>query len=168
MKRTQILVVGGSAGGLTAAITAKRHNLGKQVSLIRKEKNVLIPCGIPYIFGTVGSPEKNLIPDTPFTQNDIELIIGEVSAIKPYEHTVVTGKGEEIGYEKLIVATGSLPIVPSLPGVEKENIFCVHKDVDYLNSIIQSIDCSSSVVIMGCGFIGVEFAEEIRKRCPPR
>lgn len=58
MGRFDVLVVGGSAGGLTAAITARRHYPDASIALVRKEKQVPIPCGIPYIFGTVGSPEK--------------------------------------------------------------------------------------------------------------
>jgi len=57
-------VVGGSTAGITAAITCRRHYPKKSILLIRKEKHVLIPCGIPYIFGTVGSPDNNLIPDS--------------------------------------------------------------------------------------------------------
>jgi len=62
MKTYDVIVVGGSAAGVTAAITARRHYPEKSILLIRKEKQVPIPCGIPYIFGTVGDPQKNLIP----------------------------------------------------------------------------------------------------------
>ena len=61
MERADIVVIGGSAAGLTAAITARRHYPDKKILLVRKEKQVLIPCGIPYVFGTVGTPQKNLI-----------------------------------------------------------------------------------------------------------
>jgi len=63
MKQADIVVVGGSAAGLAAAFTARRHYADKSITLVRKENQVLIPCGIPYIFGTLGSSQKNLIPD---------------------------------------------------------------------------------------------------------
>ena len=63
MKQADIVVIGGSAAGIAAAITARRHYPEKSIILIRKEEKVLIPCGIPYIFGTLSKPENNLIPD---------------------------------------------------------------------------------------------------------
>lgn len=63
MKKADVLVIGGSAAGPVAAISCRRKYGNKSVILVRKEEQVLIPCGIPYVFGTVGSPERNLIPD---------------------------------------------------------------------------------------------------------
>lgn len=51
MKKTDIIVIGGSAAGIVAALTAKSTNPSKDVTLIRKEEIVMIPCGIPYVFG---------------------------------------------------------------------------------------------------------------------
>jgi len=59
MRQADVVVVGGSAAGIPAAVTARMHYPEKSILLIRKEKQVLIPCGIPYIFGTVRKPEKD-------------------------------------------------------------------------------------------------------------
>jgi NADH oxidase (H2O2-forming) len=75
MRKTDGAIVGGSAAGLTAAITARRHYPDKEILLVRKERLVPIPCGIPYIFGTVRSPQKNLIPDTPPEKNNVDFMI---------------------------------------------------------------------------------------------
>ena len=81
MKKSDVVIIGGSAAGIPAAITCRRHYPDKSVMLIRKEEKVQIPCGIPYIFGTVNSPENNLIPDAAVTGNGIELLVDEVENI---------------------------------------------------------------------------------------
>ncbi len=165
MKKIDVLVLGGSAGGLTAAISASRNYPDKDITLVRREEKVLVPCGIPYIFGTLGSVEKNLIPaDEMLSANKIESIIDEVTEIDRAKKVVKTAKGEEIGYEKLILATGSLPIIPSIPGVDLENVFVAKKDVEYLTGMLKTIEASKRVVIIGGGFIGMEFADDLTKR----
>ncbi len=158
-----VIVVGGSAAGVTAAITAKRHHPDKSVLLIRKEEQVLIPCGIPYIFGTVGSPQKDLIPDTVLEKNDIRLLVDEVVGIDRASRRITTADGQTLAYEKLVLAVGSDPAVPPIPGVDMDNIFVVEKDVRYLQRMLKQLEGSSDVVIIGGGFIGVEFADECRK-----
>jgi NADH oxidase (H2O2-forming) len=166
MQQFDVVVVGGSAAGITAATTCRRHYPEKSVLLVRKEDQVLIPCGIPYIFGVVGSPEKNLIPDTVLQGNEIELAVDEVTSIDRQSRTIETGSGETIGYQKLVLATGSVPIVPPLPGADKGNVFAIRKDVSYMHQMCQAVDDASDLVIVGCGFIGVEIAEECRRRHP--
>ena len=163
MKKADVVVIGGSAAGLVAAITSRRHYPEKSVLLVRKEQQVLIPCGIPYIFGTVGSPEKNLIPDAVLEKNSIELVVDEATDIDGEACVVMTAGGERIGYQKLVLATGSEPIVPPIPGVDKQNIFAIKKDVSYLQQLLDVLSTASDLVIVGCGFIGVELAEESRK-----
>jgi NADPH-dependent 2,4-dienoyl-CoA reductase/sulfur reductase-like enzyme len=158
-----ILIVGGSAAGLTAAISARRFNPEAKITLIRKEKSVLIPCGIPYIFGTLDSPEDDLIPDTVMTKHNIDLIVDEVVSIYKGPKTVTTAGGHTISYERMILATGSYPLVPPLPGVELGNVFSAKKDIDYLTELKQALSQANDLVIIGGGFIGLEFADECRK-----
>lgn len=164
MESTDILIIGGSAAGITTAISARRYYPDTKILLIRKEKKVLIPCGIPYIFGTVGSPEKDLIPDTVLTKNNVELIIDEVVSINKDLRTVETSSGRLLGYEKMVLATGSIPQVPPIPGVELDNVFAVWKDVKYLQKMMNILDEAKDLVIIGGGFIGLEFADECKKR----
>jgi len=159
MKSADVLVIGGSAAGPTAGISSRRRYPDKSVVLIRKEEQVLVPCGIPYIFGTVGTPEKNLIPDALLEKNGIELVKGNVVTIDRGQKRVVLESGEEVGYDKLILATGSLPIDLPIPGLDKENVFIVKKDVAYLNNMLEVMNRVKDVVIIGGGFIGVEFAD---------
>jgi len=162
MTKADIVVLGGSAAGITAAITARRHHPDKRILLVRKEKQVSIPCGIPYIFGTLGSPEKNLIPDAVLEKNRIDLLIAEATEIDRQQHRLATSGGD-VGYERLILATGSLPIQPPIPGVDLDGVFAILKDVEHLRLLQERLAQAKDIVIIGGGFIGIEFADEINK-----
>ncbi len=167
MKEYDIIVIGGSAAGITAAMTARKHYPGKSIALIRKEKYVSIPCGIPYTFGIIGSPMKNLIPvDDMLANNRMESLVDEVTGINRNEHVISTLGGEKYRYGKLVLATGSNPIIPPLPGREKKNIYAIKKDVPYIQEMIDKLVAAENLCIVGCGFIGVEIAEECRRRRP--
>ncbi len=164
MKSYDVIVVGGSAAGVTAAITAKRQYPDKSVLLIRREEKVPIPCGIPYVMGTVMSTDKNLIPDGALTNNGVELLVDETIAIDRAAHTVTTANGQEIAYDRLVIATGSQPFHPPIPGADKANVFFAKKDVRYLDDLLERLNGMREVVVLGGGFIGVEFADELHKR----
>lgn len=164
MDTYDVVVIGGSAAGLPAALTARRHYPGKKILLIRKEEKVLIPCGIPYIFGTVETPENNLIPNTPLEKNNIDLWIGEAESVSCEEKTVRLTSGAQVSYDKLVLATGSQPFVPPIPGIDKENVFPVIKDVVYLEKMLDRMNKTRNLIILGGGFIGVEFADECKKK----
>ncbi len=167
MKQYDVVVIGASAAGLTAAITARRHYPEKSILVIRKEELVPIPCGIPYSFGIVGAPDKNLIPaKDALAKNKVDSMVAEALKIDSKKKSVHTTGGEEVGYDRLVVATGSEPIVPPIPGSDKKNVFSIRKDVPYLNQITDAMTDAKSLCIVGCGFIGVEIAEECRRRRP--
>ena len=163
MKKADVVVIGGSAAGIPAAITCRRHYPEKSVMLIRKEKQVQIPCGIPYIFGTVNSPDNNLIPDGAVTNNGIELLVDEAEKIDRDGKNVHTKSGEIVNYDKLILATGSVPLDLPIPGLDKEGVFQVKKETPYLQGLLDKMGDAKDVVILGGGFIGVEFADECKK-----
>jgi NADH oxidase (H2O2-forming) len=163
MKQADVVVIGGSAAGIPAAITAKRHYPEKSILLIRKEKQVVIPCGIPYIFGTVGAPENDLISDGILQNNNIELIVDEAKELSPKERRVTLASGESVTYDKLILATGSSSLVPPIQGIDKKNVYLIKKDVKHLQNLLNALKGVKELVILGCGFIGVEFADECKK-----
>jgi NADPH-dependent 2,4-dienoyl-CoA reductase/sulfur reductase-like enzyme len=160
--KTDVLVIGGSAAGLVAATTAKSCNPDKKVVLIRKEEKVMIPCGIPYIFSTVGTSEKNILPDAGLNQLGVEIKFGEVTEADVSKKIAKTADGEEIEYDKMILGTGSMPVVPSwLKGTNLKNVYTIPKDKIYLDDLNQKIAKLKNVVMVGAGFIGVEAADEL-------
>jgi pyruvate/2-oxoglutarate dehydrogenase complex dihydrolipoamide dehydrogenase (E3) component len=161
--KTDVLIIGGSAAGLMAGITARKHYPDKKVTLVRKEEKVLIPCGIPYTLHTVDGPENNIIADQAVTGNGIDLIINEVVEINRDNKKVILKDGEEITYEKLVLGVGSQPLVPPIEGVDLKNVYTVKKDFDLLKEMREKVNKKENIVIIGGGFIGVEFADEIRK-----
>jgi len=162
VKKSDLVIIGGSAAGAQAAIVAQRQRNLKSITVIRTEEKVLIPCGIPYIYGTLGAVESNIMPDT--ILGDAELMVDEVVSIDRDSQVVLTKGGKAIGYNKLILATGSLPVNLQVPGTELKNVFFVRKEVGYLQKLKEALDGAKNVVVIGGGFIGVEFADECRKR----
>jgi len=164
MKKTDVLVIGGSAAGIVTALTGKNQYPEKDFLVIRKEKEVVVPCGIPYIFGSLESSSQNVIPDVGLEKAGINLIIGEVIEIDPENKTCLLADGEKVGYEKLVLAIGSIPVKPNwLNGKELDNVFTVPKDKEYLDRMIGKLQDKQKIVVIGGGFIGVEISDELKK-----
>jgi len=164
MKKTDVLIIGGSAAGIVAALAGKSNYPEKEFLVIRKEEKVLVPCGIPYIFGSLGSSDKNVIPDAVLTNKGIKIEVDEVISIDQNEKVCSTAKGTEISFEKVIFATGSTPTVPGwLKGTNLENVFTISKDKIQLDKAFQKIKDCKKIVVVGAGFIGVEMSDELNK-----
>jgi len=164
MEKTDVLVVGGSAAGIVAATTGKSFHPDKDFMLIRKEAQAVVPCGIPYIFGSLESSDDDVIPDAVLTKAEVRIKIGEVVSIDPQSRVCTTAEGSEIVYQKLVLALGSDPHVPKwLPGTELENVFTIPKDKAYLDHLVDKLSKCRDIVLVGGGFIGVEMSDELHK-----
>ena len=162
--RYDVVIIGASAGGLTAAISAKKFYPDMSVLVIKKEEVGMIPCGIPYIFGTLERVEDDVLPAERFLKPlGVEILTDEVVEINPNSKTVKTGSGKEIAWEKLVIATGSKPVKPEFPGTELEGVYTVPKDYRYLKEFRERVEDAENVVIIGGGFIALEVGDEIRK-----
>lgn len=162
MKSTEVLIIGGSAAGLSTANSVKTWYPNKSVTVVRDVAYTVVPCGIPYIYGTLKAVEKDKIPDEGFLKKGIEFVVSKVSSIDRNKHLVTLADGERISYEKLVLATGARPVIPNIPGAQLENIFPIYKDPNYLQHLDDVLQQNKNVVIIGGGFIGVEMAEQIR------
>ncbi len=159
-----VVIIGSSAGGLTAAIAARRFYPDKSVLVIKKEEVSMIPCGIPYIFGTLRGVDDDILPVEKFLEPlGVEVLTDEVTEINPKSKIIKTISGKEIVWEKLVLATGSKPAKPDFPGTELEGVYIVPKDYRYLKEFRERIKEAERVVIIGGGFIALEVGDEIRK-----
>ena len=164
MKKYDVIVIGGSAAGLVAGMTGKSTHPEKEFLLIRKEKDTLVPCGIPYILGTLESSEKDIIPIGGVINAGIDFKQDEVTEVNKEAKTIKTASGEEFEYEKLVFATGSTPYEPKwLKGYNLENVFNIPKDKIYLDEMKNKFKEMKKIVTIGAGFIGVEVSDELNK-----
>ena len=161
--KTDILIIGGGPAGIITATTAKNCYPDKDITVVRKESMVVIPCGIPYIFGTLNSVEKDGIPDEVLTKNGINLKVDEVVSIDLSTKTARLKSGEDLKFEKLVLATGSKPSVPPIKGKDLDGVFPIYKDPVHLREMLEWVRKSRKIVIIGGGFIGVEFADDLAK-----
>ncbi|MBN2795234.1 MAG: FAD-dependent oxidoreductase [Clostridia bacterium] len=159
----KIVVVGGgvAAKGFLGAAFELHHDV--EYTLIRRNKKGPVPCGIPYGFGTLESPEQNQSPDKSLMDHHVKMVIDDVVTIDRENMLIHTKENGQFGYDKLILATGSLPVFPNFPGKSLNNIHVIEKDVDLNVEMKSKIDSSTNIIIVGGGFIGVELADEINK-----
>lgn len=165
MERVDVLVIGGSAAGIVAAITGKSNYPKKSFMVVRKEKHVVVPCGIPYIFGSLDSSDKNVIPDETLKKAGVLLKVGEVLSIDHAKKQCNIADDTEIGYEKLVMATGSTPVIPQwLIGAGLDNVFTIPKNKEYLDAMLKKLESCRRITVVGAGFIGVEMSDELNKK----
>lgn len=170
----KIVIIGGVAGGATAAARIRR--LDEQAQIIVFEKSGYISyanCGLPYYIGGVIENKSSLTLQTPesfWKRFRVDMRVKhEVVKINPEQKTVEvcnlnTGEVFEETYDKLIISTGAKPTQPRLPGVGLDKLFTL-RTVEDTFRIKEYIDTNSpkSVVLAGGGFIGLELAENLRE-----
>ena len=170
----KVVIVGGVAGGATAAARIRR--LDEKAEIVVFERSGFISyanCGLPYYIGDVIVDQEELTLQTPesfFARFRVDMRVRyEVTGIDPDKKTVsvknlVTGDEFEESYDKLILSPGARPTQPRLPGVGLDRLFTLRTVEDTLR-IKEYIDKNhpKSAVLAGGGFIGLELAENFRE-----
>ncbi|MDI3495377.1 MAG: hypothetical protein PWQ72_1504 [Pseudothermotoga sp.] len=160
--KTDILILGGGPAGLNAAISIKKKFPEREVLVVRKKEIELFPPKIPYIFGTFKTFDEATININTAKKNGVKFLYSEVKKVDFRQKSVVLENGK-VEYEKIIIAVGSSPIIPRIPGVDKEGVFVISKDVENLKMVLEYSKKVRKIVIVGGGFIGIELADELRK-----
>jgi NADPH-dependent 2,4-dienoyl-CoA reductase/sulfur reductase-like enzyme/peroxiredoxin family protein/rhodanese-related sulfurtransferase/TusA-related sulfurtransferase len=169
----KVLIVGGVAGGASAA--ARLRRLDEQAEIIIFERGEHISyanCGLPYYVGRVISDRKKLLVQTPQVMRDrfnIDVRVNsEVIEIRTDRKEVVvrerSGRTYSESYDFLILSPGASPVLPPIPGIEAENVFAVRSipDVDAIKGLIEERKITGAAVVGG-GFIGLEMAENLHR-----
>ena len=166
------LIVGGVAGGATAAARIRRNTEQAEIILFEKGEHISYAnCGLPYYIGGVIQERERLFVQTPeaFGQRfaiDVRTK-SEVIGIDVKKKTVQvrTGDGREYteSYDKLLLSPGASPVRPPLPGIESEGIFTLRNvaDTDRIKQYMQQHQVKRAVIVGG-GFIGLEMAENLQ------
>lgn len=165
------IIVGGVAGGATAAARIRRIAEKDEIILFEKGEHISYAnCGLPYYIGGTIADRDKLFVQTPeaFGQRfDIDVRVrSEVTAIHPDRKTVEV-KGQdgtvyEETYDRLLLSPGAVPFIPPLPGIDLPGIFTLRNvaDTDAVKQYLDSHDVRRALVIGG-GFIGLEMAENL-------
>lgn len=160
MQRDTVIVGGGPAGVITALV-AKSVHPEKSVCVVKAVGDGLIPCAIPYMIHSLEKPEMNRMGDAPLENAGIDVIVDRVTALEPEPHIIRLESGETIGYDRLVLATGTVPSLPPIPGVDLPGVFAIEKSLAAMTVLREQALSAKSVVILGGGFIGAEFADEL-------
>lgn len=163
--KTDVLIIGGSAAAISAATTGKVFYPEKEFLVLRKEEQVMVPCGIPYIFGTLKNSDQNVAADQGLINAGIKIKIDEAVSLDLEKKICKTADDSEIEFDKLVLATGSTPKVPGwLKGANLENVFTIPKNKIVIDKMLAECDKRKKIIVLGGGFIGVEMADELNKR----
>jgi NADPH-dependent 2,4-dienoyl-CoA reductase/sulfur reductase-like enzyme len=158
-----VIIVGGGPAGIIAALTAKSVYPEKSVCIIKEIGEGVIPCAIPYMMHTLSDPKQNAMGNMPLEKAGVDVIVGKVISFNPKTHSVTLETGKVLYYERLVLATGTEPVLPPMPGVEKEGVFTISKSMAAMQVLREKVHQAKKIAIIGGGFVGAEFADELAR-----
>ncbi|MEY2634935.1 MAG: hypothetical protein RIS75_875 [Actinomycetota bacterium] len=168
----KVVIIGGVAGGMSAATRMRRLDEDAQITVIERSGYVSYAnCGLPYFLGGVIDERQSLLLQTPASLHErfrLDVRVShEVVAIDRVAKTVrikdlTTGAESDIEYDQLILSPGASPVIPPIPGVERCHTLRTVEDVDRL---LQAVNLKPRhATVIGGGFIGLETAENLSER----
>ena len=179
MTKKRIIVIGGSAAGPKAAAKARRIDNDAEVIILQREPDLsMASCGYPYYVGGCFD-DRNMLLSTPtgvvrnpmfyLNAKDIDARVNtEVTSLDRQNHSVAfrnmaTGENGVLPYDKLVIATGAVPRMPPVPGLELKGITTLQsmRDADFLRTVRDEHKIKKAVVIGG-GLIGIETCEALQ------
>ena len=170
MNPKHIVIIGGVAGGASAAARARRHSETARITVIERGPDVSFAnCGLPYHIGGEIKDRGELALQTPESLRKLlnleVLTLTEAISIDPSAKTVALrsvadGAESSISYDQLILSPGASPLRPPLPGIDHPHILTL-RNLQDMDRIIEVAATSDRVAVVGAGFIGLEMAEQL-------
>lgn len=170
------LIIGGVAGGASAAARLKRIQEDAEIVIFEKGEYISYAnCGLPYYIGNTIEDRKKLFVQTPVSfgnRYDADVrTLNEVTAIDRERKVVKVknlrnGKEYEESYDCLLLSPGAVPVVPNLPGIDLPHIYTLRNvpDCDQIKQrALEQLKEGATAVIVGGGFIGLEMAENLHR-----
>ncbi|MEA2025721.1 MAG: FAD-dependent oxidoreductase, partial [Chloroflexota bacterium] len=168
-----ILIVGGVAGGASAAARARRMNENAEIIIFERDSYVSFAnCGLPYYLGgEIQDRDKLLVAKPGLFQRRFRIEVRtrhEVTAIDRAAKTITVadldaGKTYTRSYDKLIVAPGADPLVPPIPGKDAAGVFTL-RNLEDTDRIAEAMPDAHHAVVVGGGYVGLETAEQFRRK----
>lgn len=170
-KPETIVIIGGVAGGASAAARARRHSETARIIVLERGPDVSFAnCGLPYHIGGEIADRAELLLQTPESlrsllnleiRNRTEAIHIDPSAKQVGIRDLTDGTESTLSYDKLILAPGASPLRPPLPGIDHPAILTLRNldDMDRIKTTASTVD---HVLVIGAGFIGLEMAEQLQ------
>ena len=170
----KIVIVGGVAGGASAAARLRRLDEQAEIVLLERDEHISFAnCGLPYYIGeTILNRNKLLVqtPEAMRTRFAIDVrVYSEVTAVHPDKKTITVNSKDrgqyEESYDYLILSPGAKPIRPNIPGIYSNRILTLRNipDTDRIKALVDQ-DATRRAVVIGGGFIGLEMAENLKER----
>ncbi len=170
--RRHIIVIGGVAGGMSAATRLRRLDARAVITVIERSGHVSYAnCGLPYFVGSVIKNEEDLLLQTPerlHARFRLDVRVNtEVTEIDRERHQVhirptTGGTVEVLEYDKLVLSPGAMPLRPDIPGSERMRVLRSVEDAALIVNDIARIP--RTAVVVGAGFVGLEAAENLARR----
>ena len=170
--KQRIVIVGGVAGGASAATRARRMNEQAEIIVFEKDEYVSFAnCGMPYhIGGEIGEREKLLVATPALLHDRFQIDVRTFHEVQKINRETKTIEGINLKteepfvqpYDKLILAPGASPLVPPIDGVRSTNVFTLRNIAD-MDRILDFVEANFGrrVAVVGAGFIGIEMAEQL-------
>ncbi|WP_460628111.1 FAD-dependent oxidoreductase [Intrasporangium mesophilum] len=167
----EYLIIGGVAGGMSAATRLRRLDEHAHITVIERSGHVSFAnCGLPYHVGGVIDDREALLLQTPESlaaRFDLDVRVGHEAVRVDRERQVVevkdltSGKVSDLPYDRLLLSPGARPLRPPVPGIERALTL---RDIEDTDVLVAAVAEARTAVIVGGGFIGLELAENLTRR----